>query len=72
MFVYKVLDVFFLVFHTLLILFILSGWIWKRTRKANLVVILLTAASWGILGIFYGFGYWISARSWWTCLPFLD
>jgi len=57
MFVYKVLDVFFLVFHTLLVLFILSGWIWKRTRKANLVVILLTAASWSVLGIFYGFGY---------------
>jgi len=57
MFIYKVLDVFFLVFHTILILFILSGWIWKRTRKANLIVILLTAASWGLLGIFYGFGY---------------
>ena len=57
MVIYKVLDVFFLVFHTLLILFILSGWIWKRSRKINLFVILLTAASWGILGIFYGFGY---------------
>lgn len=57
MFVYRLLDVFFLVFHSLLILFILSGWLWKRTRKLNLLVILLTAASWGVLGIFYGFGY---------------
>jgi hypothetical protein len=57
MFIYKLLDVFFLVFHTLLILFILSGWIWKRTRKLNLFTILLTAASWVVLGIFYGFGY---------------
>lgn len=57
MFVYKVLDIFFLVFHTLLILFNLSGWIWKRTRKINLFVLLLTAASWSLLGIFYGFGY---------------
>ena len=54
---YRVLDVFFLVFHTTLILFNLFGWIWKYTRKINLVCLLLTAASWGILGIFYGFGF---------------
>jgi len=53
----KFLDIFFTVFHTLLVLFILFGWIWKKTRQVNLICILLTAASWLILGIFYGIGY---------------
>lgn len=51
------LDVFFFVFHSILMLFILLGWLWKKTRWANLVVILLTAFSWFGLGIWYGFGY---------------
>ncbi|MBI5219369.1 MAG: DUF2784 domain-containing protein [Bacteroidia bacterium] len=54
---YKFLDIFFLVFHTLLIFFNLFGWIWKRTRKINLVTLLLTGLSWFALGIFYGIGY---------------
>lgn len=54
---YRLLDVFFLVFHTGLILFNLFGWIWKRTRRWNLATLLLTGASWGLLGIWYGFGY---------------
>ncbi len=53
----RFLDVFFTVFHTLLIFFNLFGWIWKRTRRINLVCLLLTAGSWLILGIFYGIGY---------------
>jgi hypothetical protein len=51
------LDIFFLVFHSTLILFNVFGWIWKKTKKANLVVLLLTGGSWFILGIFYGWGY---------------
>jgi hypothetical protein len=31
----------------------LFGWIWKRTRLANLVALLLTAASWTVLGYFF-------------------
>jgi len=54
---YRIADTFFLVFHTLLIFFILFGWIWKRTRLVNLILIILTAGSWTILGIFYGFGF---------------
>jgi hypothetical protein len=54
---YKFLDIFFLAFHTALIFFNLFGWIWKRTRLLNLITLLLTAASWFILGIFYGIGY---------------
>jgi hypothetical protein len=54
---YKILDIFFLVFHTILIIFILFGWIWPKLRSLNLFIILLTLASWTLLGIFYGFGY---------------
>ena len=54
---YHVLDIFFLVFHTLLIFFNLFGWIFKAFRKANLIVLVLTGASWFILGIFYGIGF---------------
>jgi hypothetical protein len=50
-------DYFFLVFHTGLILFNLTGWIWRPLRKWHLATILLTFASWGLLGIWYGFGY---------------
>lgn len=50
-------DHFFLVFHTALILFNLFGWIWKPLRRAHLIVISLTFVSWGILGIWYGWGY---------------
>lgn len=53
----KFLDIFFTAFHSLLVLFILFGWIWKKTRRLNLICILLTAASWLGLGIFYGLGY---------------
>jgi len=51
------LDIFFTAFHTCLILFNLFGWILKKTRRLNLISILLTAFSWLILGIFYGLGY---------------
>ncbi len=49
----KIADIFFVVFHTALIFFNLFGWIWKRTRLANLVTLMLTAASWTVLGYFY-------------------
>jgi hypothetical protein len=45
------------VFHSTLIIFNLFGWIWKKTRFANLIIILLTVFSWTILGIWYGFGF---------------
>ncbi len=54
---YAFLNIFFFVFHSSLIIFNLFGWIWKKTRLANLIVILLTVFSWTILGIWYGFGY---------------
>jgi len=53
----KFLDIFFTGFHTCLVIFILFGWIWKLSRRLNLICIMLTAGSWLILGIFYGLGY---------------
>jgi|SRR6056297_1165082 len=54
---YKIADIFFVMFHTLLILFNILGWIWRKTRRINLYSLLLTGASWFILGIFYGIGF---------------
>jgi hypothetical protein len=51
------LDYFFIVFHSLVIIVNLFGWIWKKTRKLNLILLTLTGLSWGVLGIFYGMGY---------------
>jgi hypothetical protein len=53
----SLLDITFTLSHWLLIGFNLSGWAWKRTRKWHLVVLILTAASWFVLGIWYGWGY---------------
>jgi hypothetical protein len=53
----KFLDLFFTIFHSCLVIFNLFGWIWKKTRRLNLICLLLTAGSWLILGIFYGLGY---------------
>ena len=54
---YALLDILFVGFHTVLIIFNLFGWIWGKTRRLNLITLLLTGASWFILGIFYGIGY---------------
>lgn len=54
---YRALDIFFTVFHSCLVIFNLFGWIWKKSRRLNLICLLLTAGSWLILGLFYGFGY---------------
>jgi len=54
---YAFLDKFFFIFHALLIVFSLFGWMWKKTRRANLVVLSLIAGSWFVLGLWYGIGY---------------
>ena len=56
-FILHVIDYFFIVFHTVLILFNVFGWIIPRWRLANLITLSLTAFSWFILGIWYGIGY---------------
>lgn len=51
---YRILDIFFVVFHTSLTLFNLFGWIWKKTRLANMITLALTGASWLFLGLIVG------------------
>ena len=50
-------DWFFLFFHTAWSLFNLTGWIFRKTRRVHIVTMGLTAASWFLLGIWYGWGY---------------
>lgn len=47
----------FYTFHTVLILFNLLGWLFQKTRKLNLITLLITFASWIVLGIWKGWGY---------------
>ena len=53
----KFLDITLYTIHILVILGNMFLWIWKRTRKAHLVIILATAFSWFVMGIWYGWGY---------------
>jgi len=51
---YHILDIFFVLFHSSVIIFNLFGWIWKKIRFWNLVVLLLTGSSWLLLGLIVG------------------
>jgi len=55
--IYTFLDIAFLVGHSALIVFNLLGWTWRKTRRLNLLSILLTVASWLVLAPWYGLGY---------------
>ena len=52
-----VLDIFFTIVHLAITGFNLLGWIWRRTRKAHFITIIITAICWFLLGIWYGIGY---------------
>ncbi len=52
--VLHILDIFFVVFHTALIFFNSFGWIWRKTRRLNLITLLLTGGSWLFLGMIVG------------------
>ncbi len=54
---YLFLDVLLALLHLLLIVFVLTGWAMKQTRRAHLTLLGLTAFSWLGLGYWYGFGY---------------
>ena len=56
---YFFLNLFFFIFHTAFTFFNILGWAFPQTRKWNLITLLLTAFSWFILGIWYGWGYCI-------------
>lgn len=53
----EVLNVFFFVFHTALILFNLFGWISQKTRRWHFLSLMLLLFSWLVLGFWMGFGY---------------
>jgi hypothetical protein len=53
----ELLDILLTFVHLAIIGFNLTGWIWPGTRRAHLVLVLLTAASWFVLGIWFGMGY---------------
>lgn len=54
---YESLNIFFFVFHTAFTLFNIAGWAFPKTRKLHLITMLLTAGSWFVLGIWFGWGY---------------
>jgi hypothetical protein len=62
--IWRLLDIFFVLFHTFIILFNLFGWIWKRTRKYNLILLLLTGGSWLFLGLLVGTLGYCPLTSW--------
>ena len=47
---WKVLDGFFYFFHLCIVAFILCGWVFPQIRLAHLVFVVLTLASWRVLG----------------------
>jgi len=51
------LDYLFILFHSSLVLFNLTGWAWKKTRRIHLISSGLIIVSWFGLGICYGWGY---------------
>ena len=51
------LDILLTIVHLSIVCFNLFGWMPKKWRKAHFISIVLTAASWFILGIWFGFGY---------------
>lgn len=53
----RALDLLFLVFHTLFILFCLLGWAVPSARRLNLIALTLTGLSWIGLGLVFGIGY---------------
>src|SRR5215510_14099278 len=53
----KLADIFFTFLHLAIIVFNLFAWIWKKTRRAHLIVAGITLICWFVLGIWYGWGY---------------
>ncbi len=43
--------------HPGIILFNVFGWMFRKTRKANLILLIITAFSWVVLGLWKGIGY---------------
>ncbi|CAN5664446.1 hypothetical protein BH11ARM2_BH11ARM2_00140 [soil metagenome] len=59
------LNIGFFVFHTALILFNVSGWAFRRTRRWNLLTLLLTLFSWTVMDLWHGVGYCVCTNLHW-------
>jgi hypothetical protein len=68
----QILDWFFVVFHSGIIIFNMFGWMWIKTRKWNLFTLMLTAFSWFVLGLFFGIGYCFLTHWHWDVLAALS
>ena len=53
----KLLDIFLTLVHLAIIGFNLFAWIWPKLRRAHLITVAATGASWFLLGIWFGMGY---------------
>ena len=53
----RLLDILLTIAHLAVIVFNLFGWIPRQTRMMNFICIMLTAASWFVLGLWFGMGY---------------
>jgi hypothetical protein len=63
---YTFLNIFFFAFHTVFTLFNIVGWAFHKTRKLHLFTLSLTAFSWFILGIWYGWGFCFCTQWHWA------
>ncbi|MEJ2586071.1 MAG: DUF2784 domain-containing protein [Deltaproteobacteria bacterium] len=54
---YTFLDYFFTVFHSSVVLFVLVGWAWRKTRRIHVILSGLIMLSWFGLGVCFGWGY---------------
>ncbi len=48
------LDYFFTIFHTALVLFVLTGWIFPKTRKAHGILLIAVLVAWLGIGFYKG------------------
>ena len=53
----QVLDTLLFILHMIVVFGNLLGWIWKKTRKAHLILVGTTLLSWFLLGAWKGWGY---------------
>lgn len=65
MFWLRLADYALISFHTVLVLFNCTGWIWARTRRWHLATLGATAASWFVLGLWFGPGYCVCTDLQW-------
>ncbi|MDZ7697486.1 MAG: DUF2784 domain-containing protein [Deltaproteobacteria bacterium] len=63
---YAFFDYSFTVFHSGVVLFVLVGWVWRKTRRIHLIISGLIMLSWFGLGICFGWGYCPCTEWHWT------